>query len=38
MVMQEEHNDLSWLGQKKALRPAGGEEFVLSRTEALVQG
>jgi len=23
------HKDLSWFGQEKALRPAGGEEFVL---------
>ena len=32
------HRDLSWFGQEKALRPAGGREFVLSCTEVLVQG
>ena len=26
------HRDLSWFGQRRALRPAGGREFVLSCT------
>ena len=34
MVMQERHKDLSWFGQEKALRPAGGSVCIILHLSA----
>ena len=38
MVMQERHKDLSWFGQEKALRLAGGRCFYYLAPKCLYRG
>jgi len=38
MMMQEEHEHLSWFGQEKALRPVGGESLYYLAPKCLYMG